>query len=90
MSFLSLPPTVINWKDADDEERQEYLNRLTDYLLDIYSNIGKQINIGSTKIEVGTGVPTGGNDGDVFVRVAGASTALYLNINGTYSAFTNP
>lgn len=35
-------------------------------------------------------VPSGGQDGDVHIRVDGANTAISLNINGVWGTYTNP
>jgi len=66
-----------------------YLQQVNEYLTSLYA-ILKDFDIGKVKISSGSGAPSGGNDGDLYIRVAGASTQLYLNINGTFSGYNNP
>lgn len=70
-------------------EIADYLLRVDEFLKNIYSAF-KNFDIGTIKISSGSGAPTGGEDGDIYIRKAAASTQLYLNINGTFSGYTNP
>ena len=76
--LLSLAPEVIS-----------YLDSVHQYLIDV-SNILNGFDLGKMKISTGAAIPTGGEDGDVYVRIAGVNTALYVNINGVWSAYVNP
>lgn len=70
-------------------EVYDYLGELGKWTDDVYNTL-KNLDIGAVKIATGEAAPTGGEDGDLYIRVAGASTKLYLNINGTFSGFNNP
>lgn len=70
-------------------ELREYLVSLNDWVADVYGAF-RNYDLGTVKISSGSSAPTGGEDGDLYVRKAGASTKLYLNINGTFSGFNNP
>lgn len=70
-------------------EVQKYFKTLDQWARGVYTTLQK-IDIGEIKLSSGTAAPTGGEDGDLYIRVAGASTKLYLNINGTFSGYNNP
>ena len=68
---------------------QNYFKKVDAWIKVVYSTLSK-MDIGQIKISSGEDAPTGGDDGDLYVRVSGASTKLYLNINGTFSGYNNP
>lgn len=42
------------------------------------------LTIDSTKISIGSGAPTGGSDGDLYIRKSTTNSALHFNLNGTW------
>jgi hypothetical protein len=50
--------------------------------LDVNGNI--KFGTQGVKISTGTGDPSGGSDGDIYVRKNGANTKLCVNVNGTW------
>ena len=85
---IKQPPTLPNLSAMPDALR-DYLQRVDEFLRDAYAQI-RNISILDVAITSTTGAPTGGQDGDVHIRKSGATTAIYLNINGAWSAYTNP
>jgi DNA-binding beta-propeller fold protein YncE len=85
---IGRPPDLPGLEGVPDPTA-EYLIRVNDWLFDVYNKL-KFIDLGNVKLTSSDAVPTGGEDGDMHVRVAAASTALYININGSWSAYTNP
>lgn len=73
------------------QDVQLYLDNIDRYLHDLYTNFRLvqtgQVNITTSDAAPAVGI---GNDGDVHIRVDGANTAIYLNINGVWSAYNNP
>jgi len=86
--MIQEPPTIPPTHGLPPEV-QNYFRKLDSWMRTVYQTLS-QIDIGQVKISSGADVPTGGDDGDLYIRVAGASTKLYLNINGTFSGFNNP
>ncbi len=70
-------------------ELRDYLSAFHEWATDVYAAF-RNYDIGTLKLSSGPDAPTGGEDGDLYIRNAGASTKLYLNINGTFSGFNNP
>lgn len=68
---------------------EDYLIRLHTWLGEI-ANTLQNIDLGKTKFSAGSSLPFAGQDGDVYIRVSGPATAIYLNINGRWSAYQNP
>lgn len=80
------PPRLM-LTNASPEVREQF--KLIDlWMRQVYNSL-KELDI-EVKISSGASAPTGGQDGDLYVRKNGASTQLYLNINGTFSGYTNP
>ncbi|MFQ5493571.1 MAG: hypothetical protein ACE5DX_05435 [Candidatus Dojkabacteria bacterium] len=52
------------------------------------SGIANPINVAGINLSSGTGAPSGGADGDVYVRINGANTAMHLNVNGSWTTVT--
>jgi hypothetical protein len=87
---MTIPrPPELPGIERTSDPRSVYLIAVNDWLFDVYNKL-KFIDLGNLKITSSDAVPTGGEDGDLHVRVAGASTALYLNKNGSWVAYTNP
>lgn len=68
---------------------RDYLQAVDRFLNDIYAQV-KTVTLQDIAITTSAAAPSGGQDGDIHVRVNGASTAIYININGSWSAYTNP
>ena len=78
-NFESLPPEV-----------GRYLQEVNFYLVELY-NRNKNLDFAEiVKVTSSDAVPTGGQDGDIHFRAAGANTGLYHNINGSWSKYNNP
>ena len=86
--MISLPPSQPKL-DKLDPAIQDYFVKLSSWLFDIY-NLVKHHDAGDVKFTTSDAAPSGGSDGDVHYRVDGANTAIYLNKNGSWSAYTNP
>lgn len=68
---------------------QGYLGELHKFFSDVYLKLKFQ-DLKNITFTTTDAAPIGGKDGDIHVRVDGANTALYININGSWSAYTNP
>jgi len=86
--MIGKPPTPPK-TDALDPAIQDYFVKLNEWLFNVYNKL-IFIDLGNVKLTSSASAASGGEDGDIHVRVNGASTALYLNINGVWSAYTNP
>lgn len=84
--MLSKPPLLPPLND-DNSQISHYLRELESWSQEVYSRI-RFFNIGDVAITAGTGVPSGGQDGDWYFRVAGANTTVYQNINGVWTENT--
>ncbi|MGD9600049.1 MAG: hypothetical protein AB7V24_16635, partial [Steroidobacteraceae bacterium] len=81
MGVLKKPPELPMFNSLDDEVKR-YLIDLHDWFIDIYNNY-HLLDLPGIKVSSDNSVPNGGTDGDLYIRKAGASTALYINKNGT-------
>lgn len=50
------------------------------------TGIANPVKIGGINISSGSDAPSGGADGDMYMRINGATTLLYVNINGSWVA----
>ncbi len=88
MTFRRPPETPIGIAILEEAPQlKEYLQELEIWTQEVWSKL-KFLEIGDLAITAGTGVPTGGQDGDFFFRVAGANTAIWQNIDGTWTVNT--
>lgn len=87
---ITKPPSLPEIPSLSLELRL-YLESVDRYLNDIYTNyrLIQTGQVGITTSEADPVVGTG-QDGDLHVRVDGANTALFININGVWSAYNNP
>jgi len=85
---IKLPPSLPQ-TNAFPNDLRDYLQGVDRFLRDAYAQI-KNINLLDTAITSSAAAPSGGSDGDIHVRKDGANTRIYLNINGSWSAYTNP
>lgn len=70
-------------------ELRPFFVELDKWMNDVYSKL-RFIDLKDSSFSTSTTAPSGGQDGDLHVRKSGASTALYINKNGTWSAYNNP
>jgi len=81
--MLEQPPATPRM--TKDKDLDAYLIDLDRWLSKIYK-IVSLINLQDSSFTTSDGVPTGGNDGDLYIRKDGANTALYQNVNGVWGA----
>ena len=86
--MIGTPPTAPK-TDNLDPAIQDYFVRLGAWLFDVYNTL-KHHDSDGVKFTSSDSAPSGGQDGDVHYRIDGANTAIYLNKNGAWSAYTNP
>lgn len=84
---IKAPPLLQNLNVPND--LRDYLQGVDRFLNDVYAQL-KSVTMQDIAITTSAAAPSGGQDGDIHVRVNGASTAIYININGSWSAYTNP
>lgn len=89
MSILARPPVLPQLSELDDESR-DYFIKLSQWADDVYEKLVYQ-NMGDVQFSASDEAPTSvnlpdGKDGDMHIRVDGASTALYQNVNGVWTA----
>ena len=88
MSLRRPPEIPLNLGVLEEAPQvKEYLNQLEIWTQEVWSKL-KFLDIGDLAVTAGTTVPTGGQDGDFYYRVAGANTAIWQNINGTWAVNT--
>lgn len=68
---------------------RDYLQNIDLFIQDVYATL-RNITPQDIAVTTSDAAPSGGQDGDIHVRVDGLNTAIYLNINGAWSAYTNP
>lgn len=66
-----------------------YFDELHKFLQDVFTKLNYQ-ELKNINFTTSAAAPTGGKDGDFHIRVNGANTKIYLNINGSWSAYNNP
>lgn len=76
---LRKPPII---DDPNMQEISDWLNQVYDYVVGL--------DIRPIRVTVSESAPSGGSDGDLHIRKDTTNTALYININGSWSAYTNP
>ncbi len=81
------PPRLPRMQDLSPET-QNYFKLVDLWCKQVYKSL-KEFDI-EIKISSGADAPTGGQDGDLYIRKDGLNTKLYLNINGTFSGYNNP
>lgn len=86
--MIQSPPELTNIEGTSTALR-DHLGNVQSWLYAAY-NILKFIDLGNVKLTSSASAPSGGQDGDLHVRVNGAATAVYLNKNGVWVAYNNP
>jgi hypothetical protein len=66
-----------------------FFYELEKWMQDVYFKLKNQ-DFQDVTFTTTTAAPTGGKDGDMHIRVSGATTALYINKNGSWSPYSNP
>lgn len=85
---LRRPPDIPT-SQVLSRELKDFFDHLNLWMSDVYNKLDKQ-DLKNIVFTTSASAPSGGKDGDIHVRVNGASTALYININGSWSAYANP
>lgn len=70
-------------------EMDTYFKDIQEWLDIAYDKLNL-IDMGQVRISSGSGAPTGGSNADWYIRTDVPNTSVYLNINGVWSAYTNP
>lgn len=83
--MIRKPPELPKFENLDPE-LERYLREVNEFHEEVYNKL-RYLDLGELGIYAGTAVPAAslGQDGDLYVRVNGASSSLYQNINGTWT-----